>query len=103
MNERNDTTGTHTVSSASDAPMTWKQRVGGIAFAVMLIGVGVLMLLRPELELGDPSSMRRGGMLVRVFDFIWSQPAGVVVGLLGVLVFVGSVRSPSAASPVKSA
>lgn len=73
-------------------PLTTKDRVIGGVQAVVVAGLGVTMLLYPVLGIvpdgADPSGRgsRRILGLLRLVEWIWSRPVGVILCLLAALV-----------------
>lgn len=74
------------------APITLKDRITGALTGVVIAGLGVAMIIRPDLRIdSDDMSGRRGRGLAWLLDLVWSMPAGIVLAGLGALVLAGAL------------
>lgn len=68
------------------------QVLGGIAVALVFVGLGVWMIVQPDTQLGDGPSGRKGGLFFAIIRFIWGMPGGILLALLGALILFGSIK-----------
>jgi len=84
--------------AAEKSTTTAKDRIIGGVLGAVLLGLGVWMLLNPDLgivpddaEAGGKGSRKVLGIL-RLLEWVWSRPGGVIIGLIGGLALYGSIN-----------
>ena len=72
--------------------MTAKEKIGTVAFCLVLVAIGVCVWIWPDLEhqIDDGGIHGRGARRVVFWmGLIWNRPVGTILGLLGILGFRG--------------
>ena len=64
-----------------------KEMIGGLLFAALFIGVGIVMVLNPDLGGYEPHG--RHLLIKKLVAWVWGRPAGIVGIILGLLMVVG--------------
>jgi hypothetical protein len=83
----------------SEKPLTIKDRIHGVFFALMMFGLAAWMFIRPVLLSGDETadvSSRRTRGIVNLIDWAWSRPMAIFLILFGLLVIWISLTKKSA-------
>ncbi len=76
--------------SESDDTSTIKDLLGGLFWGALITGLGIWMLVDPDLgQTSEPEGRRRG--LVKLLYAIWSTPGGIIIGLIGLLIIWGAI------------
>jgi len=72
--------------SDTETRMTIKDILGGLIGGVLIVIVGINMILNPDGASSDPSV---GGkrFMKDLMNYIWSTPGGIVVCIIGLLIF----------------
>ena len=69
-----------------------KELIISSIIGLLIMGLGIAMFVNPGMEIGDYDGVRRrSGFLVRVLDFVWGIPGGIVITLFGALVIWGTI------------
>ena len=66
----------------------FKEIVGSVIFTLLLIGLGVMMIMHPDLGGYEPHG--RHYLIKKLIVMVWGMPAGVISIILGLLIFSGS-------------
>ena len=88
-----------TLIEESAKPLTFKDRIGGIALALAFIAVGASMIVWPAFLSVDDENIPsgRGGRTIAVLlEVVWSRPVGGLLILLALLMVWGSITKKSA-------
>ncbi len=73
----------------------FKEIVGSVIFTLLLIGLGVMMIMHPDLGGYEPHG--RHYLIKKLIVMVWGMPAGVISIILGLLMFFGIFKSNSPA------
>ncbi len=76
---------------AGKVRMTIKDRVIFFVFGAGLVALGVSMFMHPDfvMEGSAESARARTRLILWILEMVWSRPVGVILFLLGLLMFVG--------------
>lgn len=80
------------MASAKPEPNPVVQKLVTALFGLGMLALGVYMFIDPTALDGedvDPTSSRKGGLMIRILEFIWGWPGGIVLCLLGLLIVAG--------------
>ncbi|MEM1422743.1 MAG: hypothetical protein AAGH64_01955 [Planctomycetota bacterium] len=78
--------------AAKSEPNPVVQKLVTALFGFGMLALGVYMFINPTALEGediDPTSSRKGGLLIRILEFVWGWPGGIVLCLLGLLIVAG--------------
>ena len=81
------------MSEKSQKANASSDRIKGIIFALLLVALAVCMFVWPDALVGadDEPTRTKSRLLFTILKWVWSIPGGVVVALLGALIFFGSI------------
>lgn len=67
------------------------EKLVGVLFGLGMLALGVYMFIEPASPFSDanPTSGRKGGLFIRIIDWVWGWPGGIVLCLLGLLIVAG--------------
>jgi hypothetical protein len=65
-------------------PMTLKDRIFAVLWALGFIGLGAAMIIWPDAVSSDADHPRR--LVGKIIVWIWGRPGGAVVAILGLLI-----------------
>jgi hypothetical protein len=66
---------------------TVKEIIGVLLFAALFIGVGIIMVLNPDLGGYEPHG--RHLLIKKLVALVWGRPAGIIGIILGLLMVLG--------------
>lgn len=78
-----------------------KEIIGGLLFAALFIGVGIIMVLNPDLGGYEPHG--RHLLIKKLVAWVWGRPAGIVGIILGLLMVLGIVKGEEKPEQLKEA
>ncbi len=89
------------VGEIRSQPITVKDKVLGIAIAVVLIALCVGTWFKPDLVSIDTSqfSGRGGRSIARILNVVWSRPAGTIAGIVGLITGWGTMAKKVGETP----
>ena len=61
--------------------------IGGLLIAALFIGLGIIMVLNPDLGGYEPHG--RHLLIKKLIAWVWGKPAGIVGIILGLFMIVG--------------
>ena len=71
----------------------FKEIVGALVFTLILIGLGVMMIIHPDLGGYEPHG--RHYLIKKLIVMVWGTPAGILSIIVGLVTIVGIVKSKS--------
>lgn len=79
------------VTRKVQVPKTFMDRFMAVVLAAIFIGLGVYMVMNPEvMGFSEELSRARTRLWARVLEFVWSWPVGVLLVLFGLICFSGA-------------
>ena len=71
----------------------FKEIVGSLIFTLLLIGIGVMMIMHPDLGGYEPHGKHY--LIKKLVVMVWGTPAGIISIIVGMLTIVGIFKSSS--------